>query len=81
MDYINETTDFDAIAYGLEDYQYNALESLWFEELRGFVDDKQELIDAANILLIACESPNRVVDVTYDDVERSYGWAFTQTIH
>jgi hypothetical protein len=81
MDYISETTDFDTIAYGLEDYQYNTLEDMWFNELRSFTDSKEELIDAANVLLIACSSPNRVVDVSYDEIERGYDWAFTRTIH
>ena len=81
MNYISETTDFDTIAFGLERYQADALETLWFEELRDFDNSKEELVDAANVLLRMCGSPSYVQDVVYDEAERAYSWALTRTVH
>ena len=81
MDYISEATDFDAIAYGLERYQADALETLWFEELRHFEDSPEELVDAANVLLAMCGSPNRVANVMFDEAERAYNWQISRTLH
>ena len=81
MDYVSEATDFAVIAYGLERYQADALETLWFEELRHFEDSPEELVDAANVLLAMCGSPNRVVNVMFDEAERAYNWQISRTLH
>lgn len=81
MEYVSEVTDFGSISFGLERYQADALETLWFEELRDFDDSKEELVDAANVLLRMCGSPTYVQDVVYDEAERAYSWALTRTVH
>jgi len=81
MEYVSETTDFAVIAYGLERYQADALETLWFEELQHFEGTPEELVDAANILLTICGSPNRVVNVVFDERERAYSWQISRTLH
>jgi len=81
MDYVSEATDFDTIAYGLERYQADALETLWFEELRHFEDSPAELVDAANVLLAICGSPNRVSNVAFDEGDRAYTWQISRTLH
>jgi hypothetical protein len=81
MEYVSEVNEFDTIVFGLERYQAAALEELWFGELREFDESKEELIDAANVLLRMCGSPSYVQDVMYDESERAYNWALTRTVH
>jgi hypothetical protein len=81
MEYVSEATDFDTIAYGLEPWQANALETLWFEGLRDFEDSPEELVEAANVLLAICGSPSRVANVMFDEGERAYSWQISRTLH